>query len=524
MRTRGVGSMTGPGLFRGRMLTPLILVLLAAAIWLAWDRFPAESPGMVEEPPVTGDGRPRQVYYGPPNSIAVLPFRSSRPDRETLAQAEGFAGEILEALIGFPALQVAARRSSFFFRQPDGDYRIIAERLQCAHLLDGEWSSGAEGVELALRLFDARSGHEIWRGQYSGPLPELLAMREDISADVVAALPVPPQEGGPLQPPPDAHAWMRYAEGLRHADPSAEPDLARAAGALHAALAIDSGFASARLELAQIWLHPAWIAGVEGNEAVENARAAVQAVLDFDPESARGWALMGYIRHRHDWDWKGAASAGRRAAGLRPGDAGILSVASLALATMGEFASAQEFLEESVRRDPLNLGSRLRLGLLQEFRGEFESALATYRQLLSLNPDYPGARAYRARVKLLQGKLDSALRESDEETDPFWRRYARVLSLNAQQENSEAEALLQDMIADSGSVAAFQIAEILAFGGHADRAFEWLERAHGQRDAGLASMIGNRFLENLHSDPRWPEWLSRLNLPAHRSTRERSEP
>ena len=433
---RGKGSVTRSGRprTRPRVLTPLVLVLLAAIFWLAWDRFSGGSSDLVSEPSVIGDGRPRQVYYGPPNSVAVLPFRSSAPNRETEAQAEGFAVEIQRALIGMPALQVTARSSSFFFRQPEGDYRIIAERLQCTHLLDGEWSSGPEGVELALRLFDARSGREIWRSLYAAPLPELLVMREDISADIVAALPIPLQEDGRSLPHRDVRAWKHYAEGLRHADPSAEQDLARAAQALHAALEIDPGFAAARLELAEVWLHPAWIAAAGGNQSVADARAAVQAVLDDDPESARGWALMSYIRHQHDWDWDGAANAGRRAAGLRPGDAGILSVASLALSTVGEFALAQDYLEESVRRDPLNLGSRLRLGLLQEFRGDFESALATYRQLLSLNPDYPGARAYRARVKLLQGKTDSALRESDDEADPFWRRYARTLALSTQQE------------------------------------------------------------------------------------------
>lgn len=495
------------------MIAPLALVLLAAVVWLAWERLPLGPPALVEQQPAARIARPREVYYGPPNSVAVLPFRSTVPNQETAALAEGFAGEILETLIDVPGLQVTARSSSFFFRERAGDYRIMAERLQSAHLLDGEWSSVTGGLDLHLALYDARSGRETWRRSYSSAgLPELLGLREVISGDVVAALPVPPlQRSRPLARP-DAEAWAHYAEGLRHSDPSGEQNLARAAEALQKALAIDAGFAAARLELAEIWLHPAWIAGAAGSEAVANARAAVGAVLEDDPASARAWALLSYIRHGHDWDWEGAAEAGRRAAELRPGDAGILGVASLALSTVGEFASAQAFLEDSVRRDPLNLGSRLRLGLLQEFRGDFEAALLTYRQLLSLNPQYPGARAYRARVKLLQDKADAALREADEEFDPFWRQYARSLALNAQPETEAASASLQVMIDEYGSTAAFQIAEVLAFGGKADRAFEWLERAWGQRDPGLSSTIGNPFLESLHADPRWPEWLLRIGL------------
>jgi TolB-like protein/lipopolysaccharide biosynthesis regulator YciM len=505
--------MKNSGRIRGRMLAPLALVLLAAIAWLAWERMPHGPPALVEEQPATRVARPRQVYYGPPNSVAVLPFSSIAPNQEAAALAEGYASEILEALIEVSGLQVTARSSSFFFRERAGDYRIMAERLQSAHLLDGEWNNAPMGFELTLHLYDARSGREIWRRSYSPMgLTELLGLREVISGDVVAALPVPPLQGTRSMPRPDAEAWAHYVEGLRHADPSGEQDLARAADALQKALAIDAGFAAARLELAEIWLHPAWIAGVAGNEAVSGARAAVEAVLEDDPESARAWALLSYIRHGHDWDWAGAAEAGRRAAELRPGDAGILSVASLALSAVGEFESAQTFLEDSVRRDPLNLGSRLRLGLLQEFRGELEAALLSYRQILSLNPQYPGARAYRVRVKLLQGKTDAALRESDEESDPFWRRYARTLALSARPAAQEANASLQAMIEEYGSTAAFQIAEIFAFSGEVERALEWLERAQAQRDPGLSSTIGNRLLESLHADPRWPEWLLGIGL------------
>ena len=505
--------MNRPRFPSSKLYTPLLFLLLAALAWLAWARFHGGPPASARQPEAPGGSGVRQVYYGPPNSLAVLPFDVSVGGQEQAAQAEGFADEILESLIGMPALRPTARSSSFFFRGGGGDLRVIAERLQSAHLLRGEWRGEDEGVVLALSLYDARENRETWRKEYSARLPGLLDMRGAICADIVAALPVP----APSEPCPvaavDPQAWLHYVEGLRHADPSGERDLPRAAKALRSALEADPAYAAARLRLAEIWLHPAWSPGDADGDAVTEAREAVQQVLDDDPAAARAWGLLSYIRHRYDWDWPGAVDAGRRAVVLRAGDAGILGVASLAMSTVGEFGEAQDLLEESVRRDPLNLGSRLRLGLLQEFRGDYEAALASYRQVLALNPDYPGGHAYRARVKLLQGKFDSALRESEQESDPFWRRYAAILALSAQDEPEQAQPMLQDMIAETGAFAAFQIAEILAFGGDVDGAFDWLGRAYAQRDSGLASTVGNRFLENLHADGRWPEWLARLGLP-----------
>lgn len=505
--------MNRPRFPSSKLHTPLLLLLLAALAWLAWGRFHGGPPAPVQQPESAGRSTVRQVYYGPPNSLAILPFVAVAGGQEQAAHAEGFANELLESLIGMPALRPTARSSSFFFRDGDGDLRVIAERLQSAHLLHGEWREDDGGVVLALSLYDAREGRETWRKAYSAPLPDLLDMRGAMCADIVAALPVP----APLEPCPAVavapQAWLHYVEGLRHADPSGERDLPRAAEALRSALGADPAYAAARLRLAEIWLHPAWPPGDADVDPVTEARKAVQQVLDEDPGAARAWGLLSYIRHRHDWDWPGAVDAGRRAVALRAGDAGILGVASLAMSTVGEFEEAQGLLEESVRRDPLNLGSRLRLGLLQEFRGDHEAALASYRQVLALNPDYPGGHAYRARVKLLQGKFDSALRESEQESDPFWRRYAAILALSAQDEPEQAQSMLQDMIAETGAFAAFQIAEILAFGGDVDGAFDWLGRAHTQRDSGLASTVGNRLLENLHADDRWPEWLARLGLP-----------
>ncbi|RPH93661.1 MAG: hypothetical protein EHM68_15370, partial [Lysobacterales bacterium] len=329
-------------------------------------------------------------------------------------------------------------------------------------------------------------------------------------------------------------AWLALQQGLYRADPLANPpndrpgdplngvDLPAAQASLQAALDLDPGYEAARLSLAELSLHPAWPRReAEANSAVApaadspvaEARRQAELVLAGNPDSARAWGLISYLRHRHDWDWRGAAEAGRRAVAARPGDAGVLAAASLALFTLGEFAEARELLEASILRDPLNLGSRLQLGLLLEFSGLYDEALAAYRGLLSLHPEYPAARACRARVKVLQGKAESALRESGQEADPFWRRYSEILALAAAERPGEAGPLLDRMIGEDGAIAAFQIAEILAFQGEVERAFDWLGRARRQRDPGLSALLGNPLLGALHDDPRWAALLESLDLP-----------
>jgi hypothetical protein len=57
------------------------------------------------------------------------------------------------------------------------------------------------------------------------------------------------------------------------------------------------------------------------------------------------------------------------------------------------------------------------------------------------------------------------------------------------------------------------IAEVYAYRGEADRAFEWLERAHAQRDGGLAETKGDPLLKSLERDPRYAAFLKKMRLP-----------
>jgi TolB-like protein/cytochrome c-type biogenesis protein CcmH/NrfG len=514
-----------------RLSTPLAALLLLLVALFVRDRFSTPSPEAANSAPQSApDSAPGlnedsggQIYFGPRNSLAVLPFADASPAEDQEPQALGFAGDVLERLVDIPGLQATARRSAFFFRDGSVPPRVIAERLQSAFLLSGQWRNEGGRLTVTAGLYDARQDRETWREDFAGSLADLPALRDAIVVGALDAFPGVSARGLGMAGAIHPEAWLNLQLGLYQADPLAHSganpqanpganpgngvDLPAAQASLQAALELDPGYEAARLSLAELWLHPAW------PRRIEEARQLAETVLVGNPESARAWGLLSHIRHRYDWDWRGAADAGRRAVALRAGDAGLLAVASFALFTLAEFEEARELLDASIRRDPLNLGSRLQLGLLQEFSGLLDEALATYRQVLSLHPEYPAARAYRARIKVLQGKPESALRESGQEADPFWRRYSEILALTAAERRQEAGPLLDRMIAEDGAVAAFQLAEIFAFDGEVERAFEWLERARDQRDPGLSALLGNPLLRSLHGDPRWAALLQSLGLP-----------
>ena len=59
---------------------------------------------------------------------------------------------------------------------------------------------------------------------------------------------------------------------------------------------------------------------------------------------------------------------------------------------------------------------------------------------------------------------------------------------------------------------AYQFAEVYAFGGQPDKAFEWLERAFAQHNGGMSDVRNDPFLRKLHGDPRFEAMLVKMKM------------
>ena len=501
---------------RGRRISAAIAILLALLTWSVRDRITWLPEGV--EP--SGDGQViearHQVQFGPVNSIAVLPFRctaSELPDGagNDPVLAQGFAQSLIELLIGNPGLQVTAANSSFFFQDEKLNLALVGERLKAMHILHGCAVRTPQGIAVNARLINLRSNKQKWSGNYSGAVADIFSFQDQVAAGAANAVRAGLGAGVRGAPVIDSQAWLSFIEG-QHLQRLGGPDnIHQAEAAFKAVLDTEPEYAPAMLGLTRVYLAPSMMAAL-GPDAIGQARSSANRALQYDPELAGAYLELSRISKAIDWNWRAALETARQALKFEPGSAEVLSNASSALSTFGQFEQAISLLNEAVKRNPLVLQNQQRLGLLFEYAGNYKDALLAYRVLLGLNPDYPGLHAYRARAMLAMSLPEQALEEASQEKIPFWRDYARILSLSALERTGEAEDLLQKMITSHGHDAAFQIAEIYAFSGDADQAFAWLDRAYQQRDGGMSELIGNYFLSRLHQDKRWQGLLLRMKL------------
>lgn len=131
-----------------------------------------------------------QSLSGLHDSIAVLPFvnMSSDPEQEYLS--DGIAEELLNALARISSLKVAARTSSFAFKNEQSDIRKIGETLGVSTVLEGSLRKSDARLRITAQLIDVQTGYHLWSETYDRELDDIFAIQDEITGHIIKALKV----------------------------------------------------------------------------------------------------------------------------------------------------------------------------------------------------------------------------------------------------------------------------------------------------------------------------------------------
>ena len=476
------------------------LVGTGAVVLLTRNRTPPASPAARAEPP----------------SIAVLPFVDMSPEKNQEYFSDGLAEELLNSLVKIPGLRVAARTSSFQFKGKTEDLRTIAGKLNVSTILEGSVRTQGGRVRITAQLIKASDGFHLWSETYDRELRDIFAVQDDIARAVAGSLQVALLGGAQAArsaKSTNVEAYNAVLQGRYFQDRRSKENNERAAAYFEQAIKLDPNYAPAWAGLARIRSNQAGGGELPIHEGFSKAREAADRAVALDRNLADAHSAVGSVKMTYDWDWAGADVAFQRALALEPGSTIALSRAGSLACSLGRFDEGLQLSRRATALDPLRAVTWSNLGLCARRAGKLDESAAAFKKALELTPARSGAHSALARILLAQSRPQEALTEIEQEASPLWRLHGLALAYHALGRKKEADVALAEFIAKHQADGAKQVAEIYAYRGEADRAFEWLERAYTQRDGGLTEVKGEFFLKSLERDPRYVAFLKKMRLP-----------
>ena len=514
-RTQSITRVTG------QKLNNLIIgVLVLALAYFVTDKFifapgrdQAEIAAAVESAAKQAPAEEKAPAAETDQSIAVLPFVNMSSDPEQEYFSDGITEELLNLLAKIPELRVAARTSSFSFKGKDLEIPEIASRLKVAHVLEGSVRKSGNQVRITAQLIRADNGYHLWSETYDRQLDNIFAIQDEISAAVVEALKVTLLGEAPHTRQTDPEAYRLYLEGQYFFRQRSEEAIARGVDLLEQAVAIDPDYAPAWAELsyARLWMGAAGI--MLPDEAAPLATEATERALQLDPHQSLALLTRGIKSMFYDFEFQRGLTEYREAWEADPGSALTTGGYGYALRVMGRMAESVEFQQTGVELDPLSPEGNTNLGKTLETMQRYDEAETYLRKALELSPDFTAGHHRLMRLWLLQGDFAAALTEARKETDTdVYGPNSLAMAYFSMGDAEAAERELNRLLEGGADTGMYQIAEVYAWRGEAGPAFEWLERAVDTGDAGIGSILGDRFFASLWSDPRWQDLLKRLKL------------
>jgi serine/threonine-protein kinase len=506
---------------RRKFATFIVAVAVIAAGLLAFNLFRTKSVALpTTATPITN------------KSVAVLAFANLSDDKGSEYFSDGISEELLTVLQKIPGLHVAARTSAFSFKGKNATAQEIGQKLGVAHLVEGSVRKAGDVVRIAARLTRTETGEQLWSENFTRNLKDVFAVQTELAQTIVGQLSgqltsgaADPGAKAAIQAQVQAaekggtknvEALQHYLQGRFYTNRNSEKSAGEALAEYQRAVELDPSFALAWAGLAQthVWYCQfSTEMGRTGFDAhLTKARQSAARALELEPNLPEALRVRADILLWFDFDWKQGGETLRTALALAPADPALLTAAGNLAITKGDAPKGIALYRHAVALDPVDPLARSYLAFNLAMTGQLAEAQAEYPRVVELNPAAPWAHAGLGLAFLIKGKFEEAAVAAQDDAAEWARLLIVAMARWSQKRIPEADAALARLVEGSADTAAYQIAEVYAYRGENDRAFEWLERARRQRDPGLGTLRSDPFLANLQGDPRWIAFVRTMGL------------
>jgi len=278
-------------------------------------------------------------------SIAVLPFTNMSGDAEQEYFSDGMTEDLITDLSKVSALFVIARNSSFAYKGRAVKVQEIGRDLGVRFVLEGSIRKSGNRVRIAAQLIDAESGGHLWAERFDRDLTDIFATQDEVVEKIVRALAV----------------TLTHGEEKRLRRRGTENVVAYEAV-----------------------LRARELLGGATRETVAQARAMYRRAIELDPTYAvphAGLAATGVSNYVSDW--------------ADDPDA--------------ELDQAERWARRALELDDSEPFAHMALGHVMLWRRDHDGALAEFRSMIALDPNFAQGYAATGLALMYAGRAAEAL-------------------------------------------------------------------------------------------------------------------
>lgn len=349
-------------------------------------------------------------------SVAVLPFVNMSGSEENEYFSDGLTETLLHMLAQVPELKVAARTSSFAFRDQNKTIGEIAEALDVAHVLEGSVQRAGDRVRITAQLIRASDGFHVWSENYDRTLDDIFGIQDEIAGKVGGALsasllgtaePTPVAVAGATTDIPDAYDL--YLQALNSRTTFSYGELEAGERLLKGALTVDPNFLEAKTELANNYLHQVETGLLDQVTAFPEAIALVDQVLAVRPDDVDARAIKVFTTAAEQAQREGPQTFFAAVSELEKIVAEAPDALSPKILLTRFYQGLQQgdraipLMQDALKKDPFNARIHYELGNLYVALEQWDNARESLQRSLELEPAQPNALANLATVSMQLG-------------------------------------------------------------------------------------------------------------------------
>jgi DNA-binding winged helix-turn-helix (wHTH) protein/tetratricopeptide (TPR) repeat protein len=466
-------------------------------------------------------------------SIAVLPFKpmlEQEGDERYLGL--GMADAIIIKLSNLGRINVRPTGAVLKYVNAGHDILTIGRELKVEALLDGRVQKAGRRVRVTVQLVNVGDGATIWAEKFDEEFTDIFTVQDSISEQVAGALMLKltgeERESLSKHYTESGEAYQAYLKGRYYWNKMTSEGLHRSLDCFSDAIAKDPSYSLAYAGMAASYVHMEIYGLMLPSEAMPKAKAAALRAIELDASVAEAHASLALVRMFYERDWPGAEKEFKQALQLNPSYAAVHDWFAIYLTAKGRPDEALASIGKAQALDPLSLIINTDVACALYYARRFDASIKQCQWVLDAEPNFVTAHfriglayeqlgEYVEAVNAFQTAIAlSADGSKTEAIAPFKggsdarASIAHTYALMGKREAARGILAELEEQARHTYVPPHDIAMIYSALGDRDAAFERLKVAYQERYSLLVLLELDPRFDNLRTDPRFTNLLSRI--------------